>query len=245
MSLFKNKKSKTDKFAETVKGKSKEEIRKAEERLLKPADLKAYDGEHPKHRNELDSRTALIVFKNKAQQELISEIFSVRTSSNGVTYITDISLLHNLAKMVKAEKAEITADGLVIPELIDALEIPPVENTDTEPAPITSMRDFQLRYFPDDVGKKCFQCGRKFKKKKNVYGELTTQVNDRVEMACSEVFSNHVALVDAAKVDEKERTEVSEVVEETPKKVRRTGKLKVKAKEKKKKVVRRRRRKLK
>jgi len=245
MSLFKSKKSKTDKFAETVKGKSKEEIRKAEERLLKPADLKAYDGEHPKHRNELDSRTALIVFKNKAQQELISEIFSVRTSSNGVTYITDISLLHNLAKMVKAEKAEITADGLVIPELIDALETPPVENTDTEPAPITSMRELQQRYFPDDVGKKCFQCGRKLKKKQNVYSELTAKIDTSIKKVCAEVFNSTIHFGGDIPEEPEAPAEEPEVVEETPKKVRRTGKLKVKVKEKKKKVVRRRRRKLK
>jgi hypothetical protein len=177
MSLFNNKKGKSEKFAKVIKGKSKKEVRKAEEKLLKPEELKAYDGEKPKYQNELASRTALIVFKNKAQQDLISEVFSVRTSSSGVTYITDISLLHNIAKIVKKGGAHIDNSGNIISN----------NTSDEGTSCIHSMRELQEKYFPEDVGKRCFECGRKLKKETK-YTDISNKVTAYIQKAYEEVM---------------------------------------------------------
>lgn len=103
MGIFDKQQDKAKKFKKVTEGKTKEEIRVAEEHLLKPENIPDYTGASPKHKSELASRTALIVFKNKAEQELISEIFSVRTSVNGETYITDISLLNAISHGVRSD----------------------------------------------------------------------------------------------------------------------------------------------
>ncbi len=104
MSVFTTKKNKVENFAQVCKGKTKKEIRIAEEHLLMPENLPKHTGEAPKHRSELHSRTALIVFKNKYQKDLIGELLSIRTSVNNHTYITDISLLESLAMGVREGK---------------------------------------------------------------------------------------------------------------------------------------------
>ena len=86
MSIFDKQQDKSKKFAKVTKGKTKEEVRVAEEHLLKPENIPEYTGDSPKHKSELASRCALIVFKNQAQQDVISEIFAVRTSVSGDTY---------------------------------------------------------------------------------------------------------------------------------------------------------------
>jgi len=111
MSIF-TKKNKIQKFTKNIKNKSKKEIRKAEEALLKPEDIPQYDGPQTKHRSELASRTALIVFKNKEQQQLIGNLFNIKTSVNNVTYITDISLLHNIAVAVQNEELELVNNSI-------------------------------------------------------------------------------------------------------------------------------------
>jgi len=108
MSFFdKHASSQVEQFEEVVKGKTKEEVRDAEMHLLKPGNIASYDDKVPKHRSELASRTALIVFTNKAQQELIGTLFQIRTSVNNETYITDISLLEAMARGVKKGKYQI------------------------------------------------------------------------------------------------------------------------------------------
>jgi len=54
-----------------------------------------------KFSNELESRTALIVFTDKAQMDLIGELFSIRESCSGTSYITNIELLENIAREVR------------------------------------------------------------------------------------------------------------------------------------------------
>ncbi|RLG72158.1 MAG: hypothetical protein DRO23_10880 [Thermoprotei archaeon] len=142
MSFFdKQKKSKSKKFEKATEGMTKEEIREAELCLLKPEPIPPYDGEQPKHKSELSSRTALIVFKDKAQQDLIGEIFHIRTSINGTTYITDISLLENIAKMVKEDVYSIV-DGKIV-------EIAPLESgecqSDYEFVPLSTEQEQSLK----------------------------------------------------------------------------------------------------
>ena len=107
MGLFDTKRDKVKQFEEVTKGRTKEDKRKAEGSLLKPERLPNYDGDKPKHKSELHSRTALIVFNSKEQQKLIGEIFHIKTSVQGVTYITDVSLLGAIAKGVRDGKYQI------------------------------------------------------------------------------------------------------------------------------------------
>jgi len=157
MSFFDNRSDKAKNFSKVTKGKSKNEIRKAEEALLKPEPLEIYKGEKTKHRSELASRKAIIVFKDKKQQKLINELMSVRESVNGEVYITDISMLENLAKAVRNGEMRVIDNKLTF-----------VDEPD-DPDTVHSMEEFQAKYFPKDVGKKCFTCGRKKKKKHNKY----------------------------------------------------------------------------
>ena len=216
MSLFNSKKGKSEKFAKVIEGKSKKDVRRAEEKLLKPEALKAYDGEKPKYQNELASRTALIVFKNKAQQDLIGEVFSVRTSSNGVTYITDISLLHNIAKIVKSGKAHIDSTGNIISDATA------VEN---DPSVVHSMREFQAKYFPEDVGKKCFECGRKLKKETK-YTNISSAIQDKLNRICDEVAASVVEKPKEKPVQKKSKKKAKEKVKETKPVRRRRRKIK-------------------
>ena len=122
MSIFNKHRSKVQKFEDAIEGMSKEEVRDAEKHLLRPEDIPTYDGNKPKHRSSLASRMCLIVFKNKAQQDLIGEIFSIRESVNNEIYITDISLLEGIAKMVKEDVLAIV-DGKIV-------EVPPEESSE-------------------------------------------------------------------------------------------------------------------
>ena len=112
MSVFSTKQDKVKKFEAITEGATKEKKREVEERLLVPEPLPMYDGPEPDHKSELDSRTALIVFRNKAQMDTIGKLFSIRTSVNKVSYITDISLLEEIAKQVHAGEAEVV-DGKI------------------------------------------------------------------------------------------------------------------------------------
>lgn len=150
-------------FAKAVKGKGKDEVRVAEEALLQPKPLPKYDGVDVENRSELHSRTALIVFTDRKQQKLISSLLSVRTSVNGHTYITDISLLESLAQAVRDGDMELEEGRIVL----SSKHSDPAPEAD--PDVIHSMREFQSRYFPDDVGVKCHTCGRKLKAKQNMY----------------------------------------------------------------------------
>ena len=112
MGFFDKPNNKVEQFEKVAKGKSKEEVRIVEEHLLKPEVLSKYSGKKPKYRSELASRTALIVFKNKAQQDLIGEIFSIRESVNSEIYVTDISLLEIIARGVKDGKYQIVDEEI-------------------------------------------------------------------------------------------------------------------------------------
>lgn len=114
MSVFSKKRNRLDKFNQVVEGKSEEEKREAEEALLQPEPLPDYTGEQPAHRNDLEARTVLIVFRTKAQMDLVGEVFSIRTSVANKSYITDISLLEYIARQVKDGHMEII-DGKIIP----------------------------------------------------------------------------------------------------------------------------------
>ncbi len=162
MGIFDKKRNRDKQFQKATEGKGKKEIRKAEEGLLKPEILTDYAGPTPKHKSELASRTALIVFRNKAQKDLIGEVFSIRTSVNGETYITDISLLEYLATMVK-DGAACIHDG----KLVFNTEIPDGEQKD--PNAVYSMKEYQEKYFPNDVGKICPECGEPYKEKESVW----------------------------------------------------------------------------
>jgi hypothetical protein len=121
MSIFDKKIDRVQKFEKVSEGKTEEEKRDLEEILLKPEPLPIYDGPQPEHKSELESRTALIVFRNKHQMDLIGELFQIRTSIGKVSYITDISLLEGIAKMVKAGRAVINGDSVeLVPEKSDS-----------------------------------------------------------------------------------------------------------------------------
>lgn len=121
MSIFDKKIDRVQKFEKVSEGKTEEEKRELEEALLKPEPLAIYDGPQPEHKSELESRTALIVFRNKHQMDLIGELFQIRTSIGKVSYITDISLLEGIAKMVKAGRAVVNGDSIeLIPEKVDS-----------------------------------------------------------------------------------------------------------------------------
>lgn len=101
MGLFDNRKvDRVQKF-ENIEFSSKEEKRDTEEKLLQPEAIEPYTGELPKYSNELESRTALIVFKDKAQMDLIGTLFSIRESCSGKSYITNIELLEHIARCVR------------------------------------------------------------------------------------------------------------------------------------------------
>lgn len=114
MSVFSKKRDRADKFQKATKGKSESEKREAEEALLQPEPLPEYQGELPVHKNDLDARTVLIVFRNKAQMDLVGEIFSIRTSVANKSYITDISLLEYISKQVKKGKMKVV-NGQIMP----------------------------------------------------------------------------------------------------------------------------------
>ena len=116
MSIFDKKINKAKKFENATKGKSKKEIRAAEMVLLKPENIPDYSGELPLHKSELGSRTALIVFSSTKQQKLIGELLSIRTNVQGVTYITDISLLEHVAQAVKDGIYTVSDGMIVLPE---------------------------------------------------------------------------------------------------------------------------------
>jgi len=123
MGIFSSIKDKVQKAQELSKGKTKEEKRIIEQKLLQPEPLPKYNGKLPSHKSELHSRTALIVFSSNSQKKLISSILSVRTSCKGVTYITDISLLEWLATKVKEGVLKVT-NGEIVPSklMLDELE---------------------------------------------------------------------------------------------------------------------------
>jgi hypothetical protein len=117
MGVFTNKLDRVQKYKKVTKNKGKEAKRKAEEQLLTPASIPVYAGDTPKYSSELASRTALIVFKNKMQQDIISELFNIKTSVSNITYITNISLLENIAKMVRDGTAMLVGDTVeLVPE---------------------------------------------------------------------------------------------------------------------------------
>ena len=100
MSIFNRKVQRTNKF-ESMEFKSDVEKRDAEEQLLKPESIEPYTGELPKHTSELEARTALIVFRDKQQMDLIGSLFNIRESCAGKGYITNIELLETIANEVK------------------------------------------------------------------------------------------------------------------------------------------------
>lgn len=117
MSIFKKHSagSRVKRAEKLKKGKTNEEAREIEQQLLRPAELPKYAGPTPKHRSEIESRTVLIVFKNKAQQDLIGGLFDIRTSKvTGESYITDISLLDTIARQVQAGELVVTEDGIQV-----------------------------------------------------------------------------------------------------------------------------------
>ena len=99
MSIFNKKVQRTNKF-ESMEFPSDVEKRDAEEKLLKPETIEPYTGELPKHTSELEARTALIVFRDKQQMDLIGTIFNIRESCAGKAYITNIELLESIAQEV-------------------------------------------------------------------------------------------------------------------------------------------------
>jgi hypothetical protein len=99
VSIFNKKVQRTNKF-ESMEFPSDVEKRDAEEQLLKPASIEPYTGELPKHSSELESRTALIVFRDKQQMDLIGKLFNIRESCAGKAYITNIELLETIAQEV-------------------------------------------------------------------------------------------------------------------------------------------------
>lgn len=102
MSFLKKKRDMSKRFTGLTDGATEEEKREGEQNLLKPEPIIPYTGEVPLYRSELDGRSALIVFKDGDQRDLVGEIFAMRTSEGKKdTYITDISLLDTLAKVVK------------------------------------------------------------------------------------------------------------------------------------------------
>ncbi len=127
MSVFDKKIDRVEHFTKTTEGATEEEKRDAEEHLLQPEPMLEYGGPSPKHRTELESRSALIVFRNQAQQELIGHILSVRESIGGTIYITDISVLEVLAKKVADGEMVIKGDKIdvfdpdVIPDEIKGM----------------------------------------------------------------------------------------------------------------------------
>ena len=100
MSIFNKKVQRTNKF-ESMEFPSDVEKREAEEKLLKPENIEPYTGELPKHTSELEARTALIVFRDKQQMDLIGKLFNIRESCAGKGYITNIELLEYFAKEVQ------------------------------------------------------------------------------------------------------------------------------------------------
>ena len=100
MSIFNKKVQRTNKF-ESMEFPSDVEKRDAEEQLLKPESIEPYTGELPKHSSELESRTALIVFRDKQQMDLIGKLFNIRESCAGKSYITNIELLETIARAVQ------------------------------------------------------------------------------------------------------------------------------------------------
>ena len=99
VSIFNKKVQRTNKF-ESMEFPSDVEKRDAEEKLLKPENIEPYTGELPKHTSELEARTALIVFRDKQQMDLIGKLFNIRESCAGKGYITNIELLEFFAKEV-------------------------------------------------------------------------------------------------------------------------------------------------
>jgi hypothetical protein len=103
------KQNKSNKLKKIEAIKDKEKRRTAEEHLLTPESIPEYTGKHPVHKSEVYSRAVTIVFDSKEQMEMVGELFSIRTSVKGLSYITDISLLVWLSKQVK--KGKLTVKG--------------------------------------------------------------------------------------------------------------------------------------
>ncbi len=179
MSVFNNKVDRTKNFEHLTEDATEEEKREAELALLRPADLCKYPGKTPKYTSELASRTALIVFHNKAEMDLIGELFEIRTSVSGETYITNIMLLKHIAEEVKTGNMAISKDKVVhvfnpdaIPEIADQpdeeVHVPAVSDTDeagiTGAEAGTRLRRELKRNLKEGKGK---GKGKKKKKKKN------------------------------------------------------------------------------
>jgi len=67
--------------------------RKAEESILTPEPLKGYTGRLPKHKCALDKRVVRIVFPSLKSMDTVGKVLHIATSSKGIQYITDISIL--------------------------------------------------------------------------------------------------------------------------------------------------------
>jgi len=98
------KQGKDNKLKKVEAIKDKKARRKAEEHLLLPEQLPEYSGEKPVHKSEVYSRAVMIVFDSKEQMDMVGNLFNIRTSVKGKSYITDISLLVWLSKQVKKGK---------------------------------------------------------------------------------------------------------------------------------------------
>jgi len=119
MSIFDNRQDKQKRLAEATKGKTNAEKRSIEETLLKPEELPIYTGELPEHRNDLDARTVLIVFRDEAQMQLVGELLSIRKSkTSGGLYITDISMLEKIARRVKNGSLVLRDGKIMFPKRI-------------------------------------------------------------------------------------------------------------------------------
>ena len=112
MSIFSQKRIDRGSKFEKMEFPNETSKRDAEEQLLKPESIEPYAGELPKHTSELESRTALIVFRDKQQMDLIGSLFNIRESCAGKTYITNIELLESIAQGV-IDKDLYVKDGRV------------------------------------------------------------------------------------------------------------------------------------
>lgn len=118
MSIFNKRSNKVQQFNRVTKDATNEEKRLAEEALLKPENVEPYAGELPVFSNELESRTVLIVFRDKAQMDLVGNLFSIRHSCTGKSYITCIDLLEHLAVEVQEGRMEVKDNKIVPVELV-------------------------------------------------------------------------------------------------------------------------------
>jgi len=120
--IFSKAKNKVKKYEQLSENSTEDEKRSAEEQLLKPEILVPYPGRSPKFKSELESRTALIVFRDTHQMELIGKLFNIRESVGGISYITNIRMLYHLAQEFIEGRYKIVDEQLVstadLPNLI-------------------------------------------------------------------------------------------------------------------------------